>query len=90
MNEGTASAAEILAGALQDLNQATIIGTKTFGKGSAQELKEYKDNSLFKYTVSNWLTPNGHNINGTGITPDKTVQNPNGTDVQLEAAKGEF
>lgn len=91
VNEGSASASEIMAGALQDYKTATLIGKKTFGKGTAQELKSYSDGSTFKYTVSSWITPNGTKINGTGITPDKIVDNTEtSTDNQLNAALAEF
>lgn len=92
VNEGSASASEIMAGALQDYGTAKLIGTKTFGKGSVQELKQYDDNSLFKYTISKWLTPNGQEINGIGLTPDKIVESQNGDtdDEQLNAALAEF
>lgn len=92
VNEGSASASEIMAGALQDYGTAKLIGTQTFGKGSVQELKQYDDNSLFKYTISKWLTPNGREINGVGLTPDKIVESQNGDtdDEQLNAALAEF
>lgn len=92
INEGSASASEIVAGALQDFGRAKIIGVTSFGKGSAQEFLAYNDGSLFKYTISNWLTPNGKNINNTGITPDKIVESANGNtvDEQLNAAIAEF
>lgn len=92
VNEGSASAAEIMAGTLQDYKIATLIGTQTFGKGSVQELKQYDDNSLFKYTISKWITPSGQEINGIGLTPDKIVENQNGDsdDEQLNAALAEF
>ena len=90
INEGSASASEIVAGALKDYQIATLIGKKSFGKGTAQELKTYKDGSVFKYTISNWLTPNGTKINGTGITPDKIVENAASSDDQLNAALTEF
>lgn len=83
MNEGSASAAEILAGFLKDHKIAKIIGTKSFGKGSVQELQEFYDNSFFKYTVANWTTPNGTIINGIGIKPDIITENP---DEQLNRA----
>lgn len=91
VNEGSASASEIMAGALQDYKIATLIGKKTFGKGTAQELRSYSDGSTFKYTISSWITPNGTKINGTGITPDKIVDNTEpSTDNQLNAALAEF
>ncbi len=67
---GSASASEILAGALKDNNVATIIGEKTFGKGSVQELIKLSDNSDIKITVAKWFTPNGINISENGISPD--------------------
>lgn len=72
VDAGSASASEILAGALQDNKVAKIIGTKTFGKGSVQTLLDLDGGSL-KVTVARWVTPNGHWIMGGGVTPDITV-----------------
>lgn len=74
VNGGTASAAEILSGALQDHKAATIIGEQTFGKGVVQDLIPYSDGSALKLTIAAWFTPNGHSINKMGITPDITVK----------------
>lgn len=90
INEGSASASEILAGALKEHGFATLIGKKSFGKGTAQEIADWTDGSLFKYTSSKWLTPKGNNIHGTGITPDKIVEKTSIKDEQLEAALAEF
>lgn len=67
---GSASAAEILAGALQDHGVATVIGAQTFGKGSVQELVSLEGGASLKVTVARWLTPNGTSISNGGLTPD--------------------
>ncbi len=73
VNGGTASASEIVAGALKDYNKATIIGQKTYGKGVVQSLINLSGNTLLKVTTAHWYTPNGATINGTGIEPDQEV-----------------
>ena len=73
VNQGTASAAEILAGALRDDRGIKLIGDKTFGKGSVQELVNLKDNSSIKITVAKWLTPKKISISEAGLEPDYKV-----------------
>ncbi len=73
VNEYTASASEILAGALSDHGEATIVGEKTYGKGVIQNAFPLADGSVLKLTVNEYLTPNGNTINKRGITPDEEV-----------------
>jgi carboxyl-terminal processing protease len=74
VNQGSASASEITAGALHDSKAATIIGEKSFGKGVVQQLIPLKDGGQLKVTVASWYRPNGQNINKKGITPDQIVK----------------
>lgn len=89
---GSASAAEILAGAIKDLNRGTLMGVKTFGKGSVQSIWELPGGAGIKLTTAKWLTANQKPINGVGIDPHIVVENPNKVipgnpgDPQLEAA----
>lgn len=88
---GSASASEIVSGALKDDGAATLIGDKTFGKGSVQQLVQLSNGSMLKVTVARWYTPNGHNIDKQGLTPDQTVNlsdqdAQSGNDTQKTAA----
>lgn len=84
---GTASAAEILAGALQDHDRATLLGTQTFGKGSVQLIFDLSDGSSIHITSARWYTPDRHQIDQQGLTPTVVVQpTADGRDVQLEEA----
>lgn len=89
INENSASASEILAGALQDTKAATLVGTKSYGKGSVQAVFPFGKSDAVKLTIAKYYTPSGRSINGTGIEPDVTVELPQGaeTDLQLEKAK---
>lgn len=91
VNQGSASASEILAGALKEHGIATLVGERTFGKGSVQELVKVTDDTALKITIARWLTPNGNSISDGGLTPDieveLTAQNiKDKNDVQLERA----
>lgn len=91
VDNGSASASEILAGALKDHGVATIIGSQTFGKGSVQELVKLDDGASLKVTVARWLTPNGLSISDGGLAPDiiisRTVADRQaGVDPQKDAA----
>lgn len=74
VNEGSASASEIVAGALRDARGIKLIGTKTYGKGSVQEVVPLPNNASLKITIAKWLTPKGAEINGTGLEPDIKVE----------------
>ena len=89
IDENSASASEILAGALQDTGAGTIIGTTSYGKGSVQAVLPLFHEDGLKLTIAKYVTPNGRSIDGTGITPDIVIErSPSDTkDVQFEAAK---
>lgn len=82
VNEMSASASEIFAGAVQDRRSGTVIGTKTYGKGTVQKVYYLNGGGAVKLTISNYYTPNGREIDGKGITPDILIEdNRNGIDV---------
>lgn len=76
VNQGTASASEIVAGALQDHKRAIVMGTQTFGKGSVQSIVPLNNNTAIKLTTARYYTPNGRSIQAKGITPDIVVEDP--------------
>ncbi|HIS25804.1 MAG TPA: S41 family peptidase [Candidatus Pullilachnospira intestinigallinarum] len=80
VNENSASAAEIFAGAVKDYQVGTLVGTTTFGKGIVQETYALEDGSAVKLTIAKYYTPSGVNIHGTGITPDVEVEWPEDQD----------
>jgi carboxyl-terminal processing protease len=91
VNEGSASASEITAGALRDHGLAKVFGAQTFGKGSVQKLIDFRDGTQLKVTVARWFTPKGKNIDQEGVKPDKEVRLTNedldaNKDPQLDAA----
>jgi carboxyl-terminal processing protease len=91
VNQGSASASEIVAGALRDNNAATILGENTFGKGSVQSLENIPSGGVLKVTIARWFTPKGSNIDEEGLKPDKEVERTpediqNNRDPQKDAA----
>lgn len=91
INEGSASASEIIAGALRDNGVADLVGMQTFGKGSVQELVELSGGSVLRVTIANWYTPDGVNIEEEGVKPDFEVELDiddieSGEDPQLDRA----
>jgi carboxyl-terminal processing protease len=94
VDKGSASAAEILAGALQEAAGATVMGEQSFGKGTVQELVPLMNDALLKVTIAHWVTPNGTVIEKNGITPDvnlsTTTPEESGSDAWLQAAVEEL
>lgn len=91
VNGGSASASEIFAGAIQDNGRGKVVGEKTFGKGTVQDVVDYAGGSGLHVTIAKWLTPKGKSINGDGITPDVIIEEPENRqpderDPQLEKA----
>ncbi|MBI2639595.1 MAG: S41 family peptidase [Candidatus Sungbacteria bacterium] len=91
IDQGSASASEILAGALRDVRGIKLVGQKSFGKGSVQELVELDDGASLKVTIAKWLTPSGKTIDGEGLEPDVVVEikkedTEEGKDPQLDKA----
>ena len=76
VNSGSASASEIVAGALQDHKRAVVMGTRTFGKGSVQTIMPLANNTAIKLTTARYYTPNGRSIQAKGIEPDIVVEDP--------------
>jgi len=88
VNEGSASASEIVAGALQDYGRAKIVGQKTFGKGTIQEAQELKEGAGLHITTARWLLPKGRSIDEKGITPDFEVKDDPKTEVDEQLKEG--
>ena len=80
VNKGTASASEILAGSLQDNERSILMGEQTYGKGLIQSLKSLGEDSGIAITVASYITPNGKNIQGQGMTPNKLLDLPDASD----------
>jgi carboxyl-terminal processing protease len=91
VDENSASASELVSGAMQDTGRAKLVGVKTFGKGTVQTWQQLVNGGGIRLTIARWLTPNGHWIHGNGITPDVVVEWPQenrdeNNDPQLKAA----
>ncbi|MBI2065394.1 MAG: S41 family peptidase [Candidatus Yanofskybacteria bacterium] len=90
INGGSASASEILAGALSDNKSIQLVGEKSFGKGSVQELQQYDGGSSLKVTIAKWLTPKGRSISDLGIEPNYKVEIPKDADPPAQAGEASF
>lgn len=95
VNGNTASASEIVSGALQDYGIAKLVGTKTYGKGTMQQVIDLGSGNALKVTIAHWYTPKGRTINGTGLIPDQSVsitsdQINSGQDPQMDAAMADL
>lgn len=86
VNQNTASASEIVGGALQDRDRAVLIGQHTYGKGSVQLILPLSDGSSIHVTAAQWFTPDRHPLEGEGLTPDVVIEPVEGVDVELPAA----
>jgi carboxyl-terminal processing protease len=87
VNQGTASASELVAGAIQDQDRGILVGQQTFGKGTVQQIFRLSDNSSLHITSAEWLTPNRRRLENIGLVPDITmIPDVNGRDVELGEA----
>jgi len=91
IDKGSASASEIVSGAIQDRKRAILLGDTSFGKGSVQSVHQLSDKSSIHVTIAEWLTPNKTQITGKGLTPDMAIpispeDQKSGNDTQLQAA----
>jgi C-terminal peptidase prc len=90
VNKGSASASEIVTGALQDAKRGQVVGETTYGKGTVQQVVQFNDGSSLKYTIAEWRTPQGRKIDKLGVSPDITIVNDGGKDakdLQMEKAR---